>query len=169
MTTWRPGRFSRLLAFHLFLFVVVNEFLQLPLKFVKNYEGLNLVYLQVGRNSLTAIIKSNMRKPVKLDSLPKRAKVIVGMHILYYTLAASLVLLANDVSMNPGPASITPDRRSNSEASNLNFTSDDSELFCSSATGSINDSFASMDSVLYSNFNLRLGNRGLRFGHWNVN
>ena len=157
--------FGRLLAFYLFLFVVVNEFLQSPLNFVRNYEGLNLVCLQVGRICSTVIVKSNMRKPAKLDSIPKRAKMIVEMHIVYCTLAASLVLLANDVSMNSGPASITPDRRSNSEASDLNFTSDDSEFFCSSATGSINDSSASMDFVLYSNFNFGLGSRGLRFGH----
>ena len=160
---------GRSLVFYLFLFVVVNEFLESPLNFVGNYEGLSLVHLQVGRNCSTVIINSNMRKPAKLNSIPTRVKVMVGLHIVYRTLAVSLVLLANDVSMNPGPANIIPGRRSNSEASDLDFISVDSELFCSSTTGSISDSSVSMESVLHSSFNLGLGDRGLRFGHWNIN
>ena len=150
------GRFSRSLAFFLLLLIVANEFPQLASKCTRKCDGFNLVHLQVGRNCSSVTINSSMfqltRKPSKSDAISTRMKVMAGIHIVNYTLAASLVLLANDVSLNPGPTNRTPNRRTSEEIdssfSNSSFMSEASELSHSSTTGSLDDSFASTDSVL---------------------
>ena len=71
------------------------------------------------------------------------------------------MLLCNDVSLNPGPVDANADLSFSSFASDESFT-------LSFGTAS---SISNIDEENYSSsyFDLGLGEKGLRIGHWNVN
>lgn len=83
--------------------------------------------------------------------------------------ALSLIILAGDVSLNPGPVLTGVDTGNLSFSSSVDdFSSADSETdFEDVSTASLSSDDEHCDP--YPFFDLGLGNKGLRFGTWNIN
>ena len=93
--------------------------------------------------------------------------------VLRYTSAANLVILSNDVSLNPGPTGPSLHSWFSSSSSFSDESSLDNSRF-SSVFVSPNDTFDS--SIMLENcndisphFDLGLDDKVLKIGHWNVN
>ena len=113
-------------------------------------------------------------------TLPPCLKMKAGLYVSKIGMSALfLVLLSGDVCINPGPVLTGPATSAviNSSFPSTTASSDDDSLSEDSTEevtldGSLrystdNSSFHSTD--LQTHFNLGLGNKGLRFGSWNVN
>ena len=91
--------------------------------------------------------KKSVRRTVMASSI----KLLLAIRILRYSLAVNLLILPNDVSLNPGP---TGPSLHSSFSSSSSFDS-------SIALENCND--------ISSHFDLGSDDKGLRIGHWNVN
>ena len=113
------------------------------------------------------------KKSVSETVTASSIKLLVAIRILRYTLAANLVILSNDVSLNPGPTGPSLHSSFSLSSSFSDESSLDDSRF-SSLFVSRNDTFDS--SIMLENcndisphFNLGLDDKGLRIGQWNVN
>ena len=134
------------------------------------YNCLNVQILMAAKNASSVYIVSNApqwKKPAKSKGhdITLSTKLVNATRLLNFTLAASLVLLSNDVHLNPGPAS--------PQTNSLASSRDASSTSCSPASingGPLDDSLCSERSCdNHPYFDLGLDNKGLRIGHWNVN
>lgn len=161
--------------FYLLICLLVSYLTGQPLKLTHKKDCLNLETLVVARNASYVRIESNcprVKKATKQTGMAKTlsTKLHTATRLLTFTLAANLVLLSNDVSLNPGPVGFAA-CYSPLSSIDTSFSSQDSELHGS--FGSQNgDSFTSnseLECELYPYFNLGLDEKGLRIGHWNIN
>ena len=123
----------------------------------------------VGSELTTLFLASSPRIPCPVSCRMKSAsetvmalsvKLLVAIRILRFALATNLVILSNDISLNPGPTGPSL----HSSFSSSSFFSDESSL----------DSFDSSNMLedcnnIFPHFDLGLDDKGLRIGHWNVN
>ena len=127
---------------------------------VLSYGLWSVIMLDVGRKcsnvDFKAFVLPCWRKKAKSNAISTRSKLTVGMRILNLTLAASLVLLSNDVQLNPGPF-MSP------------ICSGNVSSCGSSVSLADNDSFEYGQYDDNSYFDLGLDEKGLRIGIWNVN
>lgn len=79
--------------------------------------------------------------------------------------SASLILLAGDINPNPGPVNVSFNGFSSSSSTSSEVDTDLHDSFSSSIPLTDSDRDCDIGSV----FNLHLGDKGLRFGSWNVN
>ena len=91
--------------------------------------------------------KKSMRRTVMASTI----KLLLAIRILRYSLVVNLLILPNDVSLNPGPTG--PSLHSS---------------FSSSSSFDSSIAFESCNHIS-SHFDLGLDDKGLRIGHWNVN
>ena len=91
-------------------------------------------------------------------------KFLVALRLLKYALAAHLVLLSNDVEIQPGPTPIKLVVSSSDSSFSTIYSSPSS---CPSPCSSI-DGSDYVDST-HLHFDLALPSSGLKIGHWNVN
>ena len=91
--------------------------------------------------------KKSVRRTVMASSI----KLLLAICILRYSLAVNLLILPNDVSLNPGPTGPS--------------------LHSSFSSPSSFDSSITLENCndISSHFDLGSDNKGLRIGHWNVN
>lgn len=85
-----------------------------------------------------------------------------------------LLMLAGDVSTNPGPQTVRPGSQGIGENSSfVSLTSDEESASMDDTVEFHNDSDDSSQNDLspdgFDYFNLHLGHKGIRFGSWNVN
>ena len=112
------------------------------------------------------------KKSAKASVMASHSKLLLllATRILRFTLAANLVILSNDVSLNPGPAGPLPQIIPNS-LSDESFSLDGRTL--PSSYSGLYDTFDSSVELdhceLYPLFDLGLDDKALRIGHWNVN
>ena len=96
-------RFSRFAAIFLFISIIAYYHIIQPYNLCGQLDSFNVVMLDVGRKcsnvDFKAFILPCWRKKAKCNAISTRSKLTVGMHILNLTLAASLVLLSNDVQL----------------------------------------------------------------------
>ena len=135
--------------------------------------GYDLATLIVTRDVSTPRIESiltHRKKSAKTTVMASHSRVMMATRILRFALAANLVILSNDVSLNPGPAGPLP-QVAPSSPGDESFSLDESML--SSSSGGLNGTFGSSIELdhceLYAHFDLGLDDKGLRIGHWNVN
>ena len=91
--------------------------------------------------------KKSMRRTVMASTI----KLLLAIRILHYSLAVNLLILPNDVSLNPGPTG--PSLHSS---------------FSSSSSFDSSIAFENCNHIS-SLFDLGSDDKGLRIGHWNVN
>ena len=121
-------------------------------------------FMVVSTTPSTPFDKQVLRRSGKTDAIgiPLSRKLALGVRLVNMALITNLFLLANDVAINPGPTQTS-----------AHFSSCDSSFSsCFSNESFVSDSSAASDnedSVLSTYYDLGLGDRGLRLGHWNVN
>ena len=111
---------------------------------------------------------SGPRRSSSISALPPYLKLKAGLFLSEVGISALLlVILSGDVSMNPGPVSPLYGDKTCSSSDDESTLTDTSSVI----SEELNDSFTSEpDSQdIQGHFNLGLGNKGLRFGTWNVN
>ena len=91
------------------------------------------------------------KKSVRRTVMASTIKLLLAIRILCYSLAVNLLILPNDVSLNPGPTG--PSLHS---------------LFSSSSSFDYSIAFENCNQIS-SHFDLGSDDKGLRIGHWNVN
>ena len=137
--------------------------------------GYDLTTLIGTRDVSTPRIESiflHPKKSAKASVMASHSKLLLllATRILRFALAANLVILSNDVSLNPGPAGPLPQVITNN-LSDESFSLDGSTL--SSSYSGLYDTFDSSVELdhceLYPLFDLGLDDKALRIGHWNVN
>ena len=91
------------------------------------------------------------KKSVRRTVMASTIKLLLAIRILRYSLAVNLLILPNDVSLNPGPTGPL--------------------LHSSFSSSSSLDSSIALENCnqISSHFDLGSDNKGLRIGHWNVN
>ena len=127
----------------LVILLMFNSVYEDPLKYEANGTGKSIEgFLLAGSLSSPSLISSDAksRKSTAISWNSTSYKVMMGVHLLKYLLLANLLLLCNDVALNPGP---------------LNVINNNIEL--------------NEEDISSSHFNLNLGVKELRIGHWNVN
>ena len=103
---------------------------------------------------------SGMRRTSHVDKCPPYLKLQIAIGITRASLMATyLIIIAGDVSLNPGPAASVLDSSLDSIAKS------DDESMDNNCLPSTYDEYCDPAGF----FNLGLGYKGLRFGHWNVN
>ena len=115
---------------------------------------------------------SGLVRHSRVDDTPTSLKVQAGVFVARTSLTAiSLIVLANDESLNPGPSNgpaANISRRRDSSVSSY----DEDSMSCESEESNMSKvSFTASDDEYcdpYPFFDLGLGDKGLRFGHWNV-
>ena len=136
--------------------------------------GYDLTTLIGTRDVSTPRIESiflHPKKSAKASVMASHSKLLLlATRILRFALAANLVILSNDVSLNPGPTGPLPQVIPNS-LSDESFSLDGSTL--PSSYSGLYDTFDSSVELdhceLYPLFDLGLDDKALRIGHWNVN
>ena len=91
------------------------------------------------------------KKSVRRTVMASTIKLLLAIRILRYSLAVNLLILPNDVSLNPGPTG--PSLHSS---------------FSSSSSFNSSIAFDNCNHIS-SHFDLGSDHKGLRIGHWNVN
>ena len=154
---------SRSAAVYLLLYLVSlsmrNNVLTSPSKNVDS--ELTTLFLAKEASSPRVSCPVSSRKKLAMRTvMASSIKLLLAIRILRYSLAVNLVILSNDISLNPDP---TGPSLHSSFSSSSSF-SDESSL----------DTFDSSISLEKCNdisphFDLGLDDKGLRIGHWNVN
>ena len=164
--------FRRSVIIYLFICLLFNHLYQDPLQCTCKIAGLSLEGLfEAKLISGVSYIKSSrsVRKSTNSSVMATSRKLIITVRLLKLTLEGNLLLLSNDVSTNPRPVEMGNLLYSPKDSS---FSSTDSDELACLLTGPINESTSSSDSVdeiQHSYFDLRLDEKGIRIGHWNVN
>ena len=155
----------RLLTTLLVISLFFNYMFQDSLKLETDRLGVGFSeFMAVLTTPSTPFDKQVLRRSGKTDAIgiPISRKLALGVRLVNMALITNLLLLANDVATNPGPTQTS-----------AHFSSCDSSFSsCFSYESFVSDSSAvsdNEDSVLSTYYDLGLGDRGLRLGHWNVN
>ena len=82
--------------------------------------------------------------------IPASRKLMMGVHVLKMVLMTNILILSGDIALNPGPVNSNVISLSNESMSGPGISDSERDY-----------------STQY--FNLGLGDKGLRIGHWNVN
>ena len=164
MAAWLAA-LCRLLTTLLVISLFFNYMFQDSLKLETDRLGVGFSeFMAVLTTPSTPFDKQVLRRSGKTDAIgiPISRKLALGVRLVNMALITNLLLLANDVATNPGPTQTS-----------AHFSSCDSSFSsCFSNESFVSDSSAvsdNEDSVLSTYYDLGLGDRGLRLGHWNVN
>ncbi|XP_067017158.1 uncharacterized protein [Acropora muricata] len=164
MAAWLAA-LCRLLTTLLVVSLFFNYMFQDSLKLESDRLGVGFSeFMVVSMTPSTPFDKQVLRRSGKTDAIgiPLSRKLALGVRLVNMALITNLFLLANDVAINPGPTQTF-----------AHFSSYDSSFSsCFSNESFVSDSSAASDnedSVLSTYYDLGLGDRGLRLGHWNVN
>ena len=174
MAAWRT--FSRSATVHLLLYLVSLFMRNNVFTSTSKNVGCELITLFLAKEASSPRIScpvSCCKKSASETVMASSIKLIVAIRILRYALAANLVILSKDVSLNPGPTGPLLHSSFSSSSSFIDESSLDDSRF-SSLFVSPNDTCDS--SIMLENcndisphFDLGLDDKGLRIGHWNVN
>ncbi|XP_031563635.1 uncharacterized protein LOC116299143 [Actinia tenebrosa] len=152
---------SRFYLIFLMLFVILNS--QKPTRKLNNHaiityvsNGLDVKQFPSRNSRLSRSCSNKQQMP---PSLKFKAGVFISKAGF---LALSLVVLAGDVSVNPGPDALNVSFLSDTNSTGTDYESD---LDSTSVEFPSDDEFCDP----YPFFDLGLGNKGVRFGTWNVN
>ena len=160
MAAW--CEFSRSAAVNLSLYLVSlsmrNNVFTSPSKNV----GSELTTLFLAKEASSPRIScpvSCRKKSARRTVMALSIKLLLAIRILRYSLAVTLVILSNDVSLNPGP---------NGPSLHSSFSS--SSSFSNESSLYTFDSSITLENCndISPHFDLGLDDKGLRIGHWNV-
>ena len=99
----------RSVTYLIFMTVLIRQIANISFNNVNNLPDISLNHFEVARRVAKVDINSVRLSPRVSTTLPKkkfvtpRFKLQSGIRLLHATLAASLLVLSNDVSLNPGP------------------------------------------------------------------
>ena len=174
MAAWRT--FSRSATVYLLLYLVSLFMRNNVFTSTSKNVGCELTTLFLAKEASSPRIScpvSCCKKSASETVMASSIKLIVAIRILRYALAANLVILSNDVSLNPDPTGPSLHSSFSSSSSFSDESSLDDSRF-SSLFVSPNDTIDS--SIMLDNcndisphFDLGLDDKGPRIGHWNVN
>ena len=128
------------------------------------YDGSELTTLFLAKEASSPRIPCPVSSRMKSASetvMASSIKLLVAIRILRFALAANLVILSGDVSLNPGPTGPSL----HSSFSSSSFFSDESSLDSFDSSNMLED----CNNNIFPHFDLGLADKGLRIGHWNVN
>ena len=128
------------------------------------YDGSELTTLFLAKEASSPRISCPVSCHMKSASetvMASSIKLLVAIRILRFALAANLVILSGDVSLNPGPTGPSL----HSSFSSSSFFSDESSLDSFDSSNMLED----CNNNIFPHFDLGLDDKGLRIGHWNVN
>ena len=165
MTAWRA--FSLYAAVYLLLYLVSLSIRNNAFTSTSKNVGSELTTLFLAKEASSPKIScpvSCRKKSASETGMASSIKLLVAIRILRYALAANLVILSNDVSLNPGPLDLHCIHRSHHphlSVMSLRWMTANDTFDSSITLENCND--------ISPHFDLGLDDKGLRIGHWNVN
>lgn len=172
----RLAALNRALIIYLFIFSIFHFIYHEPVIFTDKTIEYTLDEFTVAFSAPKGNYSSGLPKRSKSTAMiPAGIKCALGLKLLRFALAANLLLLSNDVPLNPGPSAM--DTSSNSSHYSIDTSSNSSFAFLMDDTfgssvssdqiGDLGEHGLPDDSSSY--FDLNLGHNGIRMGLWNVN